>query len=168
MHPQLKTLLHEAEYRYLELEDLQNFQTHVDRLSDCLAVYSLIENNEVNIFQNVADRLIKEFRQVEESTIEKSLCNWLTVLRYCAMAMVLNNRDFLNLRLLEWLTGLVRVRQDKAIEARLYEILIEQLSQVLSIEQMMLLNPFLEVALVEIADGTIFANSQMANQQELN
>jgi hypothetical protein len=168
MHPQLNTLLHEAENRYLELEDLQNFQTHVDRLGDCLAVYRLIENNEVDIFQKIADRLTKEFRQVEESTVEQSLCNWLTILRYCAMAMVLNNRDFLNLRLLQWLTGLVRVRQNMAIESRLYEILIEQLSQVLSAEQMMVLNPFLEIALVEIADLTVFPNSQMANQQELN
>ncbi|PSB00736.1 phycobilisome protein [Merismopedia glauca] len=168
MHPQLTTLLHEAEYRYLELEDLQKFQTHTVRLSHALAIYNLIQKNEIEIFQNIANLLIKEFKQTEESTIELALCNWLTVLRYCAMAMVLNNRDFLNLRLLEWMKDLVRVRPATVIESRLYEVLIEQLSKVLSAAQMMELNPFLEMAFLEIANNTFFSNGEIANQEQLN
>jgi hypothetical protein len=163
MHPQLTNLLHEAENHYLDLADLERFQLHIDGLSNSLTVYNLIQKDEIRIFQNVADRLIKDFNQTEESAIELAVCNWITILRYCAIAMVLNHHDFLEIRLLESLKDLVAVRQITVIEARLHELLVEQLSQILTPKQLSLLNPFLE-----IANNTLFYNSKILNQQELN
>jgi hypothetical protein len=76
---------------------------------------------------------------------------------------VLNHHDFLEIRLLESLKDLVAVRQITVIEARLHELLVEQLSQILTPKQLSLLNPFLE-----IANNTLFYNSKILNQQELN
>lgn len=146
MHSSLSSLLYEAEERYLEDEDLNNFKSEVDKLSNSIAIHDAIKQHEIQIFQEVADRAIQEFSQTEESAIEAALGNWITILRYCTMALVLDNRDYLDLRLLEWLQGLVKVRQDGAMQVRIYQLLSEQLSQILSAEQKSAIEPLLERA----------------------
>jgi hypothetical protein len=163
MHPQLTTLLHAAETQYLELEDLEKVQNHVNNLNSSVEVYNLVRDNEIEIFQNIADKLVKEFSQTEELTIELVLSNWLVILRYCAMAMMTNNYDLLTVRLLEWLKDVVQAHQNLPLESRTYQLLGEQLSEVLSREQFMLLNPFLETA-----NNTIFAKSEVVERQGLN
>ncbi len=72
------------------------------------------------------------------------LKDWLLIVRYCAMAMLLNDTTFLQHRLLEWLTDLVQVHQRKTIDQKIYELLQTQLQQLFKSEQMALIAPFLE------------------------
>jgi hypothetical protein len=59
------------------------------------------------------------------------------------MAMLLSNPEYLQYRLLEWLTEMIEAHELRAIETRLSEILTEHLQKVLSAEGFNLLKPFL-------------------------
>jgi hypothetical protein len=146
MHPQIKTLLYEAEEHYLKPEEIETFKHHASSLAQRLETYELLREQEVAIFQPVADQLLEVFPQEKQETLERALKHWLSVLRYCTMAMLLNNQEFLQRRLLEWLTDLVQVHQTQAIEMTLYQLLQVDLKQILSDQQLALVQPFLDQA----------------------
>jgi len=146
MHPQIKTLLYEAEEHYLKPEEIETFKHHASSLAQRLETYELLREQEVAIFQPVADQLLEVFPQEKQETLERALKHWLSVLRYCTMAMLLNNQEFLQRRLLEWLTDLVQVHQTQAIEMTLYQLLQAHLKQILSDQQLALVQPFLDQA----------------------
>jgi hypothetical protein len=62
------------------------------------------------------------------------------------MAMLLNNPEFLNQRILEWMPDMVQAYQLQDIEKALYRFLQVQLKSSLSEEQLKLLKPYLEDA----------------------
>jgi hypothetical protein len=146
MHPEIKTLLYEAEDRYLKPEEIGTFKHYASSLAQRLETYELLGDQEVAIFQPVADQLLEAFPQEKQETLERALKHWLSVLRYCAMAMLLNNQEFLQRRLLEWLTNLVQAHQTQAIEMTLYQLLQVRLKELLAEQQLALLQPFLEQA----------------------
>lgn len=143
MYPEIKTLLYEAEDQYLKSSELDTFKYHVLSLSQRLAAYELLRDSELAIFQPIAEQLLATFPQEKQESIERALKHWLAILRYCAMAMLLNNPEFLQRRLLEWLTDLVQVHQTQAIEMTLYQLLLVRLPEFLSNQQVALLQPFL-------------------------
>lgn len=143
MYPEIRILLDEAEERYLKLEEIVAYKHHVSSLAQRLQVYELLRDNEIAIFQPIADQLLAAFPQHKQETIERALKNWLGTMRYCAMAMLLNNPMFLQHRLLEWLTDIIQVHQTQGIDTTLYQFLQARLPEILAEEQMALLQPFL-------------------------
>jgi hypothetical protein len=146
MYPQLKNLLHQAEDRYLEQQEIQHFQYHTASLAQRLEIYELVREQEVAIFQPVANQLLEVFSQQDGKVLEQAVKNWLSVMRYCAMAMLLNNREFLQQRSLEWMTDIAQARQTQDIDRKISEWLQIELHQVLSSKQMTLLQPFFQQA----------------------
>jgi hypothetical protein len=146
MHPEIKTLLYEAEDHYLTSEEIETFKHCASSLAQRLETYELLRDQEVAIFQPVADQLLEAFPEDKQETLERALKHWLSVLRYCTMAMLLNNQEFLQRRLLEWLTDLVRVHQTQAIEMTVYQLLQNRLKEILSEQQLALVQPFLAQA----------------------
>lgn len=146
MHPEIETLLYKAEEQYLKPLEIKLFKHHATSLSQRLETYEMLRDQEIAIFQPVADRLLKSFPQEKQETLEIALKHWLSVLRYCAMAMLLNNQEFLQRRLLEWLTDIVQAHQTQAIEMSLYQLLHASLKELLSEQQLALVQPFLEQA----------------------
>lgn len=144
MQPEIKTLLYEAEDHYLKPEEIESFQHYASSFAQRLETYELLRDAELAIFQPVADQLLEAFPQKQQE-IELALKHWLSVLRYCAMAMLMNNPEFLQRRLLEWLVDLVQVHQMQAIEIELYQLLQAQLQEQLS-DQNLVIQPFLAQA----------------------
>jgi hypothetical protein len=60
--------------------------------------------------------------------------------------MLLNNSEFLNQRILEWMPDIVQAYQLQDIEKALYRLLQLQLKSSLSPEQLKLVKPYLEEA----------------------
>ncbi len=145
MQPEIKRLLYEAEDHYLKPEEIESFKHHASSFAQRLEAYELLRNAELAIFQPVADQLLEAFPQKQQE-IELALKHWLSVLRYCAMAMLMNNPEFLQRRLLEWLVDLVQVHQMQAIETTLYQLLQAQLQEQLSDQNLALVQPFLAQA----------------------
>ena len=146
MYPEIKILLNQAEQQYLQPQDIETFKHHVLSISTRLEAYELLRDNEVALIQPIADRLLSIFPQEKQENLVRALKHWLSVMRYCAMAMLLNNPEFLQRSLLEWLTDIVQVHQTQAIEMAIYELLQVHLPEYLNSEHMALVQPFLAQA----------------------
>jgi len=146
MHPEIKNLLYEAEDHYLMPAEINALKHSATSLQERLEVYEILRDQEAAIFQPIANQLLASFPTEKQETLERALRHWLSILRYCAIAMLLNNQEFLQTRLLEWLTELVQVHQTQAIEKTLYQLLQVQLKEVLSHKQLALVKPFLNQA----------------------
>jgi hypothetical protein len=68
---------------------------------------------------------------------------------------LLNNPEFLQHRLLEWLTDIVKAHQIQILEQTLYEILSDQLTQKLPPRQNELIKPFLQQAKQTLLTETV-------------
>ncbi|TAG70142.1 MAG: phycobilisome protein [Oscillatoriales cyanobacterium] len=128
MHPEIEALLDQAETRFLKGEELIAFKRQAAILAQRLKIYEFLREKEASIFQPIANKLQEKFPDEKEENLERSLKHWVLVLRYCAMAMLLNDRDFLEQRL----------------QTRLKELLSEQARA--------LLQPFFDQAKSMIVD----------------
>ncbi|NJN75467.1 MAG: phycobilisome protein [Synechococcaceae cyanobacterium RL_1_2] len=146
MHKDLQNFLHRAEDHFLKNPELMMFKYHTERMGQTLVVYELLRDKEIEIFQPVADQLVKKLPEQDSHAIELALKHWLSIMRYCSMAMLLDNPEFLQHRILEWLTDQVAAQNLVAIETELYSLLEAQLVKTLKSEQMQFLRPFLEQA----------------------
>ena len=146
MHPEIEALLDQAENRFLKAEELTAFKRQAATLSQRLKIYEFLREKEESIFQPVANKLEETFPDEKQETLERSLKHWLLVLRYCAMAMLLNDQAFLEQRLLDWLSGIVEAHQTKKIEATICNLLQTRLKELLSEQARAILQPFLDQA----------------------
>jgi hypothetical protein len=146
MHKDFQDLLYIAEKRYLQKTQLKTLTGHLDTLKVRLATYKKIRDQEIPIFQEVVDKLLLTASDIPPETIEQVLKHWLAVMRYATMAMLLNNPEFLQRRILEWLTPQIKAHQIEAIETKFYQALVTKIKETLTQEQFALMQPFLSQA----------------------
>ncbi|MEG4576156.1 phycobilisome protein [Microcoleus sp. N3A4] len=146
MHPEIESLLDQAENRFLKGEELIAFKRQAATLAQRLKIYEFLRDKEASIFQPIANQLQETFPDEKQETLERSLKHWLLVLRYCAMAMLLNDLDLLEQRLLDWLSGIVEVHQTQKLEATVCDLLQTRLKELLSEQARAILQPFLDQA----------------------
>lgn len=146
MHQHLETLFDEAENRYLKPEELKLLSQYVESLPQRMEAYRLLRDQEIELMQQVADQLQAALPQEKTEALERSIKNALLMLRYCAMAMLLNDESFVAERLLGWLSRTMQAYDSQKIDATLYRLLNQRLTQVFSPQQMSLLSPPLLLA----------------------
>lgn len=146
MHPEIEELLDRAENRFLKTEEITAFKRHVANLAQRLKIYEFLREKETSIFQPVANKLQETFPNEQQENLERSLKHWLLVLRYCGMAMLLNDRNFLEQRLQEWLSGIVNAHETQKIEAAVCHLLQTRIKEILSDQARAILQPFLDDA----------------------
>jgi hypothetical protein len=146
MYPELQALIHEAEHQYLQTDNLNKLTQEVSTLKDRLAAYKILRDQEITIFQQIADKTVAKLPQENTKKIETALRHWLLITRYCGMAMLLNNPDFLEHRLLEWLTDVVQAHDSQAISSTIYSLLAVKLGEELSEAELQQIQPFLSQA----------------------
>jgi hypothetical protein len=146
MYPELQALIHEAEHQYLQADNLHKLTQEVSTLKDRLTAYKILRDEEISIFQEVADKAVKKLPDENTKKIETALRHWLLITRYCGMAMLLNNPDFLEHRLLEWLTDVVQAHDSQAISTTIYSLLVVKLEDELSEAGFQQIQPFLSQA----------------------
>lgn len=140
MHSDFERFLQDAEDHYLQGSEIADFKQHVSSLAQRLQTYELLRDQELEIWQPIADQLTSSDSPRQQ---EKALQNWMAALRYGAMAMLLNNPEFLKHRLLEWLTDIVKAHQLHDLEHQLSQLLEARLQDVLSEQQWALMQPYL-------------------------
>lgn len=155
MQTDFEDFFHRSEHHYLEKSEILLFRQHIGILRQRLATYEALRNKEIEIFQAVADQLEQVCPAESSKQLEKTLKHWILVMRYCAFAMLLNNPEFLQHRLLEWLTDIVKTHQIQTLEQTLYEILSDQLTQKLPPRQNELIKPFIQQAQQTLLTETI-------------
>src|SRR6476620_8767322 len=98
MHPEIEALLDQAESRFLKGEELIAFKRQAATLDKRLKIYEFLRQKEPSLFQPVADKLQETFPHKKQETLERTLKHWVLVLRYCAIAMLQSDRNFLEQR----------------------------------------------------------------------
>ncbi|GFE70530.1 phycobilisome protein [Chroococcus sp. FPU101] len=155
MQTDFEDFFHRSEHHYLQKSEILLFRQHIGILRQRLATYEALRNKELEIFQGVADQLEEACPTESTKQIGKALKHWILIMRYCAFAMLLNNPEFLQHRLLEWLTDIVKAHQIQILEQTLYELLSDQLTQKLPPRQNELIKPFLQQAQQTLLTETI-------------
>lgn len=154
MQKDFERLFHCAEDHYLDPQEMDCLRQNLGLLDQRLITYRYLRDNEGMVFQFVADRLEKEFPATPVAQLEQALLHWISILRYSSMAQLLNSPEYLQYRLLEWLSDVVNAYQLETIETRLAEILTQRLQTVLSKAGFHLLEPFLKQAEVTVLHPT--------------
>jgi uncharacterized protein (UPF0332 family) len=146
MNSKIEQLLDDAENRYLKTNELAVLGQYVTTLNDRLTAYRTLRDQELEIMQPVADALQAACAQESTDTLERCLKNALLVLRYCAMAMLLDDELFVRDRLSGWLEQVTKVYNTEKVDQQLYRLLTQQISQTLPSQHFSLIQPHLQVA----------------------
>lgn len=144
MQVDLTNILLQAEEHYLDGQEVALFQDNIASLAKRLKTYRYLRDQEVEIFQPIATKLLKVYSGDNPQILEKALKYWLSTMRYCAMAMLLNNPEYLQRSILDWLSEIFKAYEMQTIEITIYDSLISQLKRSLSRDQFSLIQPFLE------------------------
>ncbi|HEY9763756.1 MAG TPA: hypothetical protein V6D07_14585 [Trichocoleus sp.] len=146
MNPKLDALFDEPEKRYLNADELSVLSQYVSSIPERMKAYRLIRDQEIALMQPVADTLQQQMPNASEALLERSVRNGLLILRYAAMAMLVDDEAFMDQRLQGWLPEMAKAYNTQAIDQKLLEIMISRLSQALPPQQMSLLKPSLAKA----------------------
>lgn len=141
----LDTLFDSPDKQYLDANDLSTLSQYVSSIPERMAVYRTLRDQEIAIVQPIADALVQQAGH-PEPLVERSVRNGLMVLRYAAMAMLLDDESFVEERLQGWLPEMVKAYETQAVDQQLFQLLHKQLSKVFSPAQLGLLKPSLEKA----------------------
>lgn len=150
MIPKIQELISQAQDRYLVTDELNFMESYISSLPDRLKLYKLIRDREINILQEVADQVPKEMPNVTVEDLEMGIKNLILVLRYCSMAMLLNDENFLKQRLLNWLEGIMSMRDMRRLNEILYKLLNQGLRQHFSPTQLDMFQPLITAAQVTL------------------
>ncbi|MDB9517941.1 hypothetical protein PN466_13385 [Roseofilum reptotaenium CS-1145] len=150
MNTDLETLFAEAENRYLKPEELKGLTEYVESLPQRLETYSQIREKEVEIMQAVADQLPQYFPNSSVEDMERSIKNAMLMLRYCAMAMLINNDKLVQDRFVDWLSQSMAMYETQDLDKALYKLLNQQLMKSLKPEQIKLIKSPLILAQTQL------------------
>jgi hypothetical protein len=150
MIPKIQELLNQAQDRYLATDELGLMENYVSSLPDRLKLYKLIRDREIDLLQTVADQVPTELPNVTDEDLETGIKNLILVLRYSSMAMLLNDENFLKQRLLNWLEGIMSMRDMRRLNETLYKLLNQVLRQQFSPAQIALIQPLITAAQVTL------------------
>lgn len=145
MQSNFEDYLRAAEDHYLQTPEMNGFKQQVDALQDRLALYETLRDQELIIFQAIADQLNNETFSNSQSDQEKVFTHWMSLLRYSAMAMLTDQPQTLASQL-SWLKDVVGGSEFTPLHQKMSELLHLSLDAVLSQDQLALLEPFLQEA----------------------
>ncbi|MBE9009805.1 phycobilisome protein [Pseudanabaenaceae cyanobacterium LEGE 13415] len=143
MQSPIDGIFDEAENCYLKPEELQAIGHYVVSIAERMSAYRALRDRELELIQQAADQLELEMPGVETAVLERAIKNGMLTLRHCGMAMLLNDPNFVQKRLLNWLKDSIELHQAQGADAAFFGLMKQQLQQSLNAQQMALLEPFL-------------------------
>lgn len=146
MIEKLNLLFHAAEENYLQDTDLHTYEALIENLEERLDLYEKLRGMEDKLVQRLALNLQEGYPSEPPRRLQLALQNHVLVMRYCAMAMLIDDRDFLKYRLLEWLTEVVAAHDLQEIQNSLDRFMQKRLKKFLSSSERELIEPYLQLA----------------------
>jgi hypothetical protein len=144
MKPVIETLFHEAGHRYLKPEATAEVSQYMVSLKERTGLYRTLRDQEITWMQPIADDLERTFPSEQVARLENSLRHAMLSLRHCAMAMLMDDPTYLDLRFLEWFKESMTIHGTLDIDSHLHSAIRRQLSTSLNNQQLRLLTPFLD------------------------
>jgi len=143
MYTELRELLYDAEDHYLQSGEIEKLRENVGSLKEKLAIYKNLRNQEIDVFQAIANELEKKLSPTEIDQLPELIVNWATILRYVAMGMLLNSNEFIHRRILEWINPVIQAHNRVSLDNQVYKLLCLSLKDKLEAKQWQTLQPFL-------------------------
>lgn len=143
MQSPIDGIFDEAENRYLKPEELQAIGQYVASIADRMSAYRALRDRELELIQQAADQLQLDLPGVETAALERTVRNGMLILRHCGMAMLLDDPDFVQKRLLSWLKDSIELHQANSADAAFFRLIQQQIRLSLNAQQIALLQPFL-------------------------
>lgn len=143
MQSNFEDLMRAAEDHYLQTAEISQFKQQVAALQDRLAVYEAIRDQELVIFQAVADQLDQQTFLNSQTDVEKTLTHWISITRYVAMAMLMDQPEILEAQL-SWLSPLIGSDEFRSLNQQISEVLLTCLGSVLTQDQIGMIEPYLQ------------------------
>ncbi len=144
MKPVIETLFHEAENRYLKPEATAEVSHYMASLKERTGLYRTLRDQEIAWMQPIADDLEQTFPSEQVTRLENSLRHAMLSLRHCAMAMLMDDPTYLDLRFLGWFKESMEIHGTLEIDSHLHTAMRRQLSTSLNTQQFRILTPFLD------------------------
>ncbi|NJK41542.1 MAG: phycobilisome protein [Acaryochloridaceae cyanobacterium SU_2_1] len=142
MYTEFEATLRAAEDHYLQPQEKEFFLQQLAALDLGLATYEKLQEQEEEIFQGIANCLQEVIPLDQTQALEQALLRWMSVLRYAAMAMLLNSSVYLERQLLAWLANTAQIDPSQSWDQQVSDGLLRALSKLLTQEQQSLLHPF--------------------------
>lgn len=143
MITEIDSLIYQAEAEYLTQADLGIYKSQILYLAERLKIYELLRAQEADLFQYVVNQIANNFPEAPETKVEQALRHWILVIRYCSMAMLSNDANYLQHRILEWLPEQIAAHELHDLEQNLYTYLHKRLKKTLG-NDFGIFQPFLE------------------------
>ncbi len=144
MKPVIETLFHEAESRYLKPDATAEVSQYMASLKERTGLYRTLRDQEITWMQPIADELEKNFPSEQVARLENSLRHAMLSLRHCAMAMLTDDPNYLDVRFLGWFKESMEIHGTLDLDSHLHTAMRRQLSMSLNAQQFRLLAPFLD------------------------
>ena len=147
----LKRLSIEADGRYATPEELEFFTHYFASLNIRFSAYQKIQKFESKIIQEVLEKLQSQnpniFMRGSTNITQKWRLDTVRVLRYSAIAFLINDPDYLKERLLLWFATVLQALQVQDLTKLTYQTMVEVIINYLTPEEQGLFLPFLELDL---------------------
>ncbi|MEM9005617.1 MAG: hypothetical protein AAGE59_19095 [Cyanobacteria bacterium P01_F01_bin.86] len=163
MNPQLETLFREPEKAYLRPDELNALSHFVSSLPERINFYRRLRSEELSLMQAVADALEQQFPQESEARLLRSVQNGILLLRCAAMAMLIDNPDFVTRRLGTWLPEMVAAYETQALDNTLYQLIKQHLSERFTTSQTTLLFPGINAAQAFLSEPELEAEETLVS-----
>ena len=144
MNPKLDRFLYLGEEQYLQSGEIADYQAYLANLERKVKVYETVRDREVYLFEILATELQEQYPEERSYVICEAISQWSLILKYCCTAMLLDNVEYLESRVENWLKELIKLRSIPQMDEMLYTTLVEVLPEVLIDEELALLMPYLE------------------------
>lgn len=146
----IEALLIEAEGKYLTAEALDPIKTYVKGWPERRSAYQQLRSSEKTIVLDTLKELQRERPTLSPQVLELCKRDLVLALRHCAMAMLLQEEELLQERLIEWLEEQVRLYDLQDLYTALYRLLQQTLKQQLSPGNLELIRPYVTQAQVAL------------------
>ncbi|MEA5463119.1 hypothetical protein [Leptothoe sp. PORK10 BA2] len=141
----LRQLALKPDRSYLNAQEMNSLGQYVGSLADRMRAYRQLREWEVNLIQELVDRLPEDV-QKNTAALEQSIKQTILILRYAALGMLVDDVNLGRRRLEGWLPTMVEVYQTEPVDTLLHHSLNQQLPRLLTDTQFALLKPPLEAA----------------------
>ncbi|MCJ2541709.1 phycobilisome protein [Thermostichus vulcanus] len=143
-------LLQNAEGRYLHPNELKSLHDYVEGIPKRVRIYQVLQSKESELL----DRVIEKFQpMLPNLTRRHGVLAWercrrdlSMVWRYCCMAMLLNDEDYLRDKLLYWLETILKSFKMRDECKPAYKLMLDSLPYVFGSEESEMIRPYLILA----------------------
>ena len=147
MNTEIKSIFSEAEGRYLEDQEAAVLNRYASTLSGRLEAMEAVRSKEKAIVEETVEAVWRKHPEVEtkwSNARQTTIRDITLVLRYCTMAMVRDDMEFLRDKLLYWMRSILQAFQMGPILDTAYRALPRRVEAHLSPGYVKLLAPYLK------------------------